>query len=165
MTPLLCPVWCAATSFSFSRTRTERPGMRSRSFSAVARPTMPPPAIATSTRVVIFSSGAARARGTTRCTRARSRDGLSPRCRSRARPRRNALSSRRLRATARGRLAEERSWRDGGVGQRATEERSVPHEAVLRVQKEAAHDFLRLARQLLNEVPAHEGGVGEEIFL
>src|SRR6266540_246007 len=48
MTPLLCPVWCAAIVASLSRMTSRALGERSDSASAVARPTMPPPMIATS---------------------------------------------------------------------------------------------------------------------
>src|SRR5260221_14764103 len=48
MTPELCPVWCRATRSSFSKSSTRVPGRREVISSAVARPTMPPPTIATS---------------------------------------------------------------------------------------------------------------------
>src|SRR5262245_58173470 len=48
MTPLLCPVWCVASSDSFSQITRESEGVRSSNARAVARPTMPPPMIATS---------------------------------------------------------------------------------------------------------------------
>ena len=47
MTPLLCPVWCAASLLSASSTITERTPC-SVSRSAVASPTMPPPTMAMS---------------------------------------------------------------------------------------------------------------------
>src|SRR5436190_4670769 len=47
-TPLLCPVWCAPTSRSFSRTRTTSRGWRSASSRATARPRMPAPTTARS---------------------------------------------------------------------------------------------------------------------
>src|SRR5664280_261928 len=74
MTPLLWPVWCAAILLSFSRTTTTSPGARSSSFRPVARPTMPPPVMATWTRDAIVSVRGARARGTTRRARGRPRD-------------------------------------------------------------------------------------------
>src|ERR1051325_6255222 len=43
MTPLLCPDWWAATSFSFSMTTTRSEGKRPRMAIAVESPTMPPP--------------------------------------------------------------------------------------------------------------------------
>src|SRR5215510_10770991 len=48
MTPLLCPVWCVPSSDSFSQITRESEGKRSSNARAVARPTMPPPMIATS---------------------------------------------------------------------------------------------------------------------
>src|SRR3972149_6148390 len=48
MTPLVRPVWCAATRSSFSRTTTRAPGWRSSNAIAVARPTIPPPTTAMS---------------------------------------------------------------------------------------------------------------------
>src|SRR5688500_16360235 len=45
ITPLLRPVWCAASARSFSRITTFFPGKRSWRACAVARPTMPPPTI------------------------------------------------------------------------------------------------------------------------
>src|SRR5919202_4854195 len=47
-TPLLWPLWWAATSASRSNTATRRPGRRERSSRAVARPTMPAPTTARS---------------------------------------------------------------------------------------------------------------------
>ena len=49
MTPLLRPVWCAASAGSFSSTTSGRPGARASSASAVASPTMPPPMMTAST--------------------------------------------------------------------------------------------------------------------
>src|SRR5262245_7847319 len=54
-TPELCPVWCSPTAASFSSTSTRRCGYRSESCQAVARPTMPPPTIATSECVMLGS--------------------------------------------------------------------------------------------------------------
>src|SRR2546430_6494392 len=50
MTPLLCPVWWAATRASFSSTRTRREGARRTSSRAVARPRIPAPTTTTSKR-------------------------------------------------------------------------------------------------------------------
>src|SRR6266516_1007551 len=47
-TPLLCPVWWAPTSDSFSSTRSARPGCRSASSLATASPTIPAPTTAMS---------------------------------------------------------------------------------------------------------------------
>ena len=48
ITPLLWPVWWVASSASFSQITSDSEGKRSSSPRAVARPTMPPPMIATS---------------------------------------------------------------------------------------------------------------------
>src|SRR3954454_1684077 len=48
MTPLLWPLWWAATSSSRSSTATRRPGRRASSSRAVARPTIPAPTTARS---------------------------------------------------------------------------------------------------------------------
>src|SRR5262245_12219537 len=48
MTPLLCPVWCVPSSDSFSQMTRDSEGTRSSNARAVARPTIPPPMIATS---------------------------------------------------------------------------------------------------------------------
>src|ERR1700756_2690849 len=45
MTPLFRPVWCCATSRSFSRTRILAPGYFLPTAIAVANPTIPPPMI------------------------------------------------------------------------------------------------------------------------
>src|SRR5712691_1430373 len=50
MTPLLCPVWWAATRASFSSTSTRREGARRTSSRAVARPRIPAPTTTTSNR-------------------------------------------------------------------------------------------------------------------
>src|SRR4051812_16049069 len=50
-TPLLCPVWCRPTSGSRSSTHSDRPGWRSSTSRATARPTMPPPTTRRSVRV------------------------------------------------------------------------------------------------------------------
>ena len=48
MTPLLFPVWCLASSFSFSRTRNRSAGFVFLIWRAVARPTIPLPIMITS---------------------------------------------------------------------------------------------------------------------
>jgi len=57
MTPLLCPVWCAASRSSASSTTAEA-RVRSVSAKAVARPTMPPPITATLQRSGIMRGAA-----------------------------------------------------------------------------------------------------------
>src|SRR3989304_1792988 len=56
-TPLLCPVWWSPTLASFSRTRTEAPGLRRKSLKAVASPTIPPPTPTSSYTRRLWSAG------------------------------------------------------------------------------------------------------------
>src|SRR6478672_12694505 len=58
MTPLLWPLWCAATRSSFSRTRSRSRGKRSTAAQAVDNPTMPAPITTTSKRSAMVGGAA-----------------------------------------------------------------------------------------------------------
>src|SRR5664279_2732568 len=133
MTPLLWPVWWAPASPSFSRRTTESRGSFSSRRHAVARPTIPPPTTAMS-YVLTFSSRQ-EPPPVERHPTAAAHDDVVFHLDADLAPgrdetlRRRDVFGRRLGVARRvvvvqdhasrareDRLAEERSWRDGGVG-------------------------------------------------